>query len=248
MYNYIGILSKSTAVSNVFTANFYSSNSKFNLVQSKGDTIEIFNINKDGLQSAPSINLYANISVLDKLSLENSIINSLFVVTEELDYLIINFDRNTESFQVKEKGSIKEDIGRRLSKIHYTIEEQNNINSYIVISAYRNIFKVIDLKTNKTMSIRYNFDDIISLHRLNSYSNNKNTFGIVKSINFYDHNTSNSQDCKISIIFETFSINMNTQSKISSEWTMNLSSTKNFSLVFAPKRGGIIIFYSNVLR
>jgi len=248
MYNYIGILSKSSAISNVFTANLTSSQNKLNLVISKGNTIEIFNINKDGLENTPSINLYANISILEKLSLENTTTNSLFVVTDDLDYLIINYNKSTENFIVKDKGSIKEDIGRRLAKIHFSLDSQNGFNNYVVVSAYKNVFKVIDLKTNKTMSIRYDFDDILSLKRMSGISNDKVIFGIMKTMNFYDHNTSNSQEYKISVIFETFIINLNTQSIISGDWSMNLTSTPNFSLVITPKRGGIIIFYSNVLR
>ena len=63
MYNYIWIINKSSSVSNSIVCNFLNNQTKLNLILSKGNFIEIYDISKDGLISNPYLNIYGNIII-----------------------------------------------------------------------------------------------------------------------------------------------------------------------------------------
>jgi hypothetical protein len=172
MYNYIGILNKSSAVTKAVTCNFLNRD-KPNLILAKGNIIEIYNINNEGLESTPYLNVYGKIILLEKIPAEigssstttssSSSGDNLFLLTEDLDFAIISYNKSRNEIVNIDKGSVKEDIGKRQDKIHAVFEANFE---YVVISAYRNIFKVVFLKNrnkNEDFSIRYEYEDLILL-------------------------------------------------------------------------------------
>jgi hypothetical protein len=169
MYNYIGILNKSSAVTKAVTCNFLN-REKPNLILAKGNIIEIYNINNDGLESTPYLNVYGKIILLEKIPAEisstyNNTISgdNLFILTEDLDFAIISYNKSRNEIVNIDKGSVKEDIGKRQEKVHAVFEANFE---YVVISAYKNIFKIVFLKNrnkNEDFSIRYEYEDLILL-------------------------------------------------------------------------------------
>ena len=89
MYNYIGILHKSSAVTQAISCNFLDNEaSKLNLILSKSNIIEIYNITKKGLESTPYLNIYGNVILLKAVPSSNKTKDDLFILTEDLDYSI----------------------------------------------------------------------------------------------------------------------------------------------------------------
>ena len=178
MDNYIGILNKSSAVSKAITCNFLNNTTyKLNLILAKGNIIEIYNIANDRLESTPYLNVYGKIILLEKIPagvdshLHNTNItsnygDSIFILTEDLGFSIIAYNKNKNEVVNLDKGAVKEDIGKRLDKVHAVFEANYE---YGVISAYKNIFKIVFLKNrqkNEDFSIRYEYEDLLLLFPL----------------------------------------------------------------------------------
>ena len=66
MFNYIGILHKSTAINHVISCNFLP-NTSLNLILSKNNIIEIYNLTSNGLQTTPYLNIFGNIIILENI-------------------------------------------------------------------------------------------------------------------------------------------------------------------------------------
>ena len=68
MYNYLGIVNKSSAVNKCISCSFLNPFPHINLVISKANIIEIYNITKEGLEITPYIKVYGNIILLEKIN------------------------------------------------------------------------------------------------------------------------------------------------------------------------------------
>jgi hypothetical protein len=181
MFNYIGILNKSSAVNTAITCNFLNNLNNLNLVLAKGNIIEIYNITNEGLESTPYLNVYGKIILLEKIPADSNSLNlhnkniissstygdSLFILTEDLDFSIIAYNKTKNEIVNLDKGTVKEDIGKRQDKIHSVFEANYE---YAVISAYKNLFKIVFLKNrskNEDFSVRYDYEDLLNLFPLN---------------------------------------------------------------------------------
>jgi DNA damage-binding protein 1 len=269
MYNYLGILNKSSAVTKVLTCNFISKE-KLNLVLAKGNVIEIYTLAGEGLQSNPYLNVYGRIVILEKVpaikdSKDSNYNDSLFILTQDLDFSIIAYNKSKNEIVNLEKGSVKEDIGKRQDKIFAEFE----INyEYVVISAYKNILKVVFLKNRSKIedfSIRYDYEELIFLFPIFSPQSSDNeininpnkkfmetslnkfqTFGIIKlATNNINNISSDTKSVKLeSFNFNTFKSEVN-KDVIS---YLDLTSNPTVSMAFSPKVGGLVLFFSNYLK
>ena len=261
MYNYIGILHKSSAVTQAISCNFLDNEaSKLNLILSKSNIIEIYNITKKGLESTPYLNIYGNVILLKAVPSSNKTKDDLFILTEDLDYSIVTSQNNQIVNVVK--GTIKEDIGKKQDIILSAVDNKKEI---IVISAYNNIFKVINLRYRnekteqfKELTLRYDYDELLFISPFGTKMNNMNySFGVIKSSPEDDFMTR-------TVSFETFSINTANSEILTYKQQQSLSSpnpqgAKDASLCYlditlnptvslmisTEKSNNVILFFSN---
>lgn len=267
MYNYIGILNKSSAVIKAVTCNFLQSSDKLNLVLAKGNVIEIYYITQDGLESTPYLNVNGKVILIEKIpgaGSENNIseksnalsVNSsqdnLFILTEDLDFSIISYNKIKNEIVNLDKGSVKEDIGKRQERIQAVFEANY---SYAVISAFKNVFKIVFLRNRskfQDFSVRYEYEDLMFLfpidnpfERDGSNSNILQTFGVIKTVNNFTYTQSDTESKSVAL--ETFNFNVFKQ-EINKQSSVDITSNPTCSMIISPKIGGLVVFYSNYLK
>lgn len=191
MYNYVGILNRSSAVTKALTCNFLNTSSKLNLVIAKTNIIEIYNISTNGIELTPSLNIYGNIIILEKIL--NNETDNLLLITEDLDFSILGYNKSKNEIATLDKGSIKEEIGKKQEKVYCALDKNFE---YAVVSAYKNIFKIIFLKSktrNNDFTVRYEYDDLLDLIPLNifNYNFDNDQMEIDNNINNSNSNNSN---------------------------------------------------------
>jgi hypothetical protein len=235
MFNYIGILSKSSSVSHSVTCNFLNSQSRLNLILAKRNIIEIYDITKDGLDSKPYLGIYGNIILLE--AIRDNTVDNLFVLTEDMEWMILSYIKAKNEIVSIEKGCIKEDIGARQDRLLYAVDVNFD---YIVISAYKNVFRVIYLKRGggKDFKIRYDYDDALFLCPIFS---DRSQFGLVKVINNYPSEQK-------TVFLDVFGISTTKQEITRESYSYDLSANPCISLIVSPKFGGMVVFYNNHLK
>lgn len=168
MYNYLGIVNKSSAVNKCISCSFLNPFPTLNLVIAKANIIEIYNITKEGLEITPYIKVYGNIILLEKINYFNSNqADDLFLLTDDLDFSIISFDKSKNEIVCLANGNIREDLGRMQDKVSYSFD---NEYKFLVVSAYKNIFKVIFLQQrdkNQDYTIRSDYDELLFILPIN---------------------------------------------------------------------------------
>ena len=167
MYNYIANISKSTAVTHCLSCNFFSSE-KLNLILSKTDNIEFYDVTKEGLVHNTYINIYGKIDLMLSIpSHDKNKKDNLFVLSEDLDFALFSYNINNKNIDTILKGNINEEIGRKQDSILYTLDLMKN---FLLISSFKNIFKLICVNNEMRISenyhdftIKYNYEDILFL-------------------------------------------------------------------------------------
>ena len=220
MFNYIGILHKSTAINHVISCNFLP-NTSLNLILSKNNIIEIYNLTSNGLQTTPYLNIFGNIIILENIPSNKIPKDNLFILTEDLDFAIMSSSKEGKIENLV-KGTIKEDIGKKQDKVLYSL---NNDKNYIIISAYKNVFNVICVNVqkreqNKDFILRYDYENILFMQpfNLNNFikqSNDTINFAIIKTSLILnnsnnDENQINNNALTQTIEFQSLEINIQT--------------------------------------
>ena len=220
MFNYIGILHKSTAINHVISCNFLP-NTFLNLILSKNNIIEIYNLTSNGLQTTPYLNIFGNIIILENIPSNKIPKDNLFILTEDLDFAIMSSSKEGKIENLV-KGTIKEDIGKKQDKVLYSL---NNDKNYIIISAYKNVFNVICVNVqkreqNKDFILRYDYENILFMQpfNLNNFikqSNDTINFAIIKTSLILnnsnnDENQINNNALTQTIEFQSLEINIQT--------------------------------------
>ena len=167
MYNYIANISKSTAVTHCLSCNFFSSE-KLNLILSKTDNIEFYDVTKEGLVHNTYINIYGKIDLMLSIpSHDKNKKDNLFVLSEDLDFALFSYNINNKNIDTILKGNINEEIGRKQDSILYTLDLMKN---FLLISSFKNIFKLICVNNEMRIAenyhdftIKYNYEDILFL-------------------------------------------------------------------------------------
>lgn len=190
MYNYLGIVNKSSAVNKCISCSFLSPFPNINLIISKGNIIEIYNITKEGLEITPYIKVYGNIILLEKINyFQSNTADDLFLMTDDLDFSIISFDKNKNEIICTANGNIKGDLGKIQDKIYYAFD---NDFKYLIISAYKNIFKIIHLQQrdkNPDFTIRSDYEDLLFLFPIFIESTPDDRERSMNILNFNNSNT-----------------------------------------------------------
>ena len=178
MYNYIASISKSTAVTHCLRCHFFNQE-KLNLILSKLDNLEFYDLTKEGLIRNTCINIYGKIEVMISIpSHDDNQKENLFVLSEDLDFALFSYNNTSKNIDNILTGNINEEIGRKQDNILYSLDLLKN---FLLISAFKNVFKLICV--NKQMRIRekyrdftikYNYEDILFLapFSLNYFLNN----------------------------------------------------------------------------
>ena len=218
MYNYIGTLRKSTSI-NHCVKSFITSDQIPNLILSKNNTIEIYDLSKDGLLFNKELQIYGKINLLIDISSNHKKTNNLFILTENLSFSTIFFNSNTRKFDTDFSGSLNEELGQRQEIILYSLDINKN---YLLISIFKNIFKLICFNNNKIYTIKYQYDNLLFLSPFNINNDNINksllSFAMVKVSNknnssFDEINTDNSKNNSTKeMSLETFQIKINEKS------------------------------------
>ena len=167
MYNYIANISKSTAVTHCLSCNFFS-REKLNLILSKTDNIEFYDLTKEGLARNTYINIYGKIDLMISIpSHDNNKKNNLFVLSEDLDFALFSYNTINKNIDTILKGNINEEIGRKQDFILYTLDLMKN---FLLISSFKNVFKLIcvnsemrNVENYRDFTIKYNYEDILFL-------------------------------------------------------------------------------------
>jgi hypothetical protein len=225
MYNYLGIVNKSSAVNKCISCSFLNPFPNLNLVIAKANIIEIYNITKEGLEITPYIKVYGNIILIEKINYFNcGQTDDLFLMTDDLDFSIISFDKSKNEIVCLVNGNLREDLGKMQDKISYSFDVDYK---FLVLSAYKNIFKIIFLlqrDKNTDYTIRSDYDELLfmlpvfaesaiddreklmDLKNANVNSNNNNGLNLGKLINnknASNNNNINEQLTNTNIFFKT---------------------------------------------
>ena len=212
MYNYVSIIRKSTSINNCIRC-FFTNEEIPNLLITKNNTIEIYDLTKEGLNNNKSISVYGDIHLLLSIpsyNEENEIHkDNIFVLTELLDFCVLTFYEESKKIVTMFSNSIKLDIGKRQDNILYSLDVDKN---FLLISAYKNIFKLICLNTKKRLkenyndfTIKYQYEDILFLSNftINNISPKNNddilTFAIIKVDKYYPPSTTTKEKNEESI-------------------------------------------------
>ena len=238
MYNYVSTIRKSTSINNCIRC-FFTNEEIPNLLITKNNTIEIYDLTKEGLNNNKSLSLYGNVHLLlsvPSYNEENEIHkDNIFVLTELLDFCVLTFYEESKKIATLFSDTVKLDIGIRQENILYSLDIDKN---FLLISAYKNIFKLICLNTKKRLkenyndfTIKYQYEDILFLSNftINNISpkNNDNilTYAIIKVDKYFptststeenkdDENINNNNNKKHQITLETFQIKAEPKSVI----------------------------------
>ena len=259
MYNYVSIIRKSTSINNCVKC-FFTNEEIPNLLITKNNTIEIYDLTKEGLQNNKNLNIYGNIHLLLSIPSYNEEIeihkDNIFVLTELLDYCVLTYYQETQKVMTLFSDSIKLDLGIRQENILYSLDVDKN---FLLISAYKNIFKLICLNTKMRLKenyndfiIKYPYEDILFLSNftINNIRTNSNdnllTFAMIK-LDKYNQNLTeenseenNSNNKKHQMALETFQIKVEPKSFniYYYEKKQELKSkNKNISLKITSNRG-----------
>ena len=243
MYNYVSTIRKSTSINNCIKC-YFTSEEIPNLLISKSNTIEIYDLTKQGLNLFKSLNIYGNIKLLLSIPAYNEEIeinkDNIFILTELLDYCVLSYDKLSDKAITLFSDSIKLDIGTRQDNLIYSLEVNKN---FLLISAYKNIFKLICLNTKKRMKekysdfiIKYSYENILFLSpfSINNISNNNPenilNFAMIKldkfNINITDENNDDNNN----------NININTKHQISLETFQIKVEPKSFNIFYYEKK------------
>ena len=222
MYNYVSSIRKSSSIDQCIRC-FFLDEKVPNLLLSKNNILEIYNLSKEGLIFKREINIYGKIILLLSFPSSNEEKrDNIFILTELLDYCILFYDKNNKNITTLFTSTIKEDLGKKQNNILYSLDIDKN---FLLISAYKNIFRLICLNTKKDFIIKYQYENILFLSNFNINKNifkklkfkeeeeeKKNkilTFAIIKTDLIYnDTNKENSieNNKKHQISLETFQI------------------------------------------
>ena len=233
MYNYIGVIRKSTAVTHCIRCNFFG-DEKLNLILSKTDRLEFYDLTKEGLAQNRYMNIYGKINLILSVPSRDKrykIKDNIFVLSEDLDFALFSYNKTSNNIDSLITGNIKEEIGRKQDNVLYSLDILKN---FLLISAFKNIFKLICVNNEmriiekyKDFTIKYQYEDILFLapFSLNNYLKELNksndienhyknllSFAIIKSDIIDNKNINNNNieinnnDLQQEISFETFQI------------------------------------------
>ena len=228
MYNYISSIRKTSAIEQCIKC-FFINEDIPNLLISKSNIIEVYNLSKEGLIFNKKIDIYGKIVLLlnyPSSEDENKNKDNIFILTELLDFCVLSYDKALNTIIALFNGTIKEDFGRKQDKILYSLDINKN---FLLISAYKNVFRLICLNTTKRLKenyndlkIKYQYEDILFLSNFNindkifSFINDDSilTYAIIKTDLIKNSNENNennnnnnlNNDKKHEISLETFQI------------------------------------------
>ena len=238
MYNYLGILKKSTAIEHCISCNFFDIKS-LNLILSKNNRLEFYSLSEEeGLIAKKYINIYGKIKILLKIPSKKGKDN-LFVLSQDLNFSLFSYDSLSNNINIPISGTIKEDLGKVQEEILYCLDNNKN---YLLICAYKNIFKIICVNTDmnefdkyKNYTIRFQYEKIMFLAPFYSGDiDNKDlidnddvlNFVVIKQV-YDDKNILKKENYEIKkdIVMETFQI------KIQADSFDNISDTNKKKVV-----------------
>ena len=153
MYNYIGCLKRSTAVKHSIKCNFFDNNQE-NLIVSKGNVIEFFNIIDNDIKHLNYITINGNVTVLESVFIPGTNKEDIFLLTEDMDWCILHFkEYNHECTQKNNKIIIDDEDLNKDTENEFFLNNKNNIdnktyNSKIITVAKGSIKEDIGKRTN----------------------------------------------------------------------------------------------------
>eukprot|EP01080_Neovahlkampfia_damariscottae_P007699 gene7699-12165_t len=173
MFNYFVSASPPSAIHISDTGNF-SSTDELNLITSKGNFIEIYQVSKEGLSSTLQVPIYGNISSMKLFRLPNEKQDSLFILTDRKDMCIIKQDEKTGQIITTATGDVKDKIGKEAENGQIGIV--NTEGTLIGLHIYDGVFKVvpiIDGIVQEAFNMRIEELNIFDIIFLEGYVQNK---------------------------------------------------------------------------
>ena len=237
MYNYLGVIRKSTAIDHCTSCHFFDAKTQ-NLILSKNNRIEFYNLTNEGISPNKYINIYGKIKILltvpnqqNNNNNTNNNRDNLFVLSNDLDFCLFSYNKSNNNIDTPIIGTIKEDLGKIEDNILYSFDINKN---YLLICAYKNIFKIICVNNNmrlndkyKNYTIRFQYEKILFLapfyydkskfkntNEKDKEKDNILTFVAIKSdfIEINKNDGSNNMQLKQNLFLETFQIKIDPNS------------------------------------
>ena len=223
MYNYLGILRKSTAIDHCITCNFFDSKTP-TLILSKNNRLEFYIFQEEKLTPKKYINVFGKIKILLTIPSKNDKDN-IFILSQDLNFCLFSYNFSHNNIDIPITGSIKEDLGKIQDEFLYCLDGNKN---YLMICAYKNIFKIICVNTEikgfdkyKNYTIRFQYEKILFLapFYFNLQKKNENldenflNFVVIKTVYNEKNDTYNENiEFQKDIVMETFQIKIDPDS------------------------------------
>ncbi len=223
MYNYLGILRKSTAIDHCITCNFFDSKTP-TLILSKNNRLEFYIFQEEKLTPKKYIKVFGKIKILLTIPSKNDKDN-IFILSQDLNFCLFSYNFSHNNIDIPITGSIKEDLGKIQDEFLYCLDGNEN---YLMICAYKNIFKIICVNTEikgfdkyKNYTIRFQYEKILFLapFYFNLQKKNENldenllNFVVIKTVYNEKNDTYNENiEFQKDIVMETFQIKIDPDS------------------------------------
>jgi len=78
--------------------------------------------------------------------------DNLFILSEDLDFALLSFNNNSNNIDTILNGSVHEEIGRKQDGVFYSLDLMKN---FLIISAFKNIFKLICVNNEMRIVEKY---------------------------------------------------------------------------------------------
>ena len=226
MYNYLGVLRKSTAIEHCVSCNFFDAKTP-NLILSKNNRIEFYSLSEEEtLYAKKYINIYGKIKILLTIPTTKGKDN-LFILTQDLNFCLFSYDILNNNINILISGSIKEDLGKIQDDILYCLDSNKN---YLIVCAYKNIFKIICVNIDmyqfnqyKNYTIRFQYEKILFLapfylgnidskNQIQDEDNNILNYVVIKQM-YKEKNDFTSENIEISkdIVMESIQIKIDNE-------------------------------------
>ena len=132
MYNYLGILRKSTAVDHCVTCNFFDSKTP-TLILSKNNRLEFYIFQEEKLTPKKYINVFGKIKILLTIPSKNDKDN-IFILSQDLNFCLFSYNFSHNNIDIPITGSIKEDLGKIQDEFLYCLDGNKNYATMHVVS------------------------------------------------------------------------------------------------------------------
>lgn len=140
---YIATTQRSTSVTSSIVCSFCHDNDH-NLIIARGNYLEIYSFDSNGLVLIKSFPLYGKITKIQKYRPNSLKKDLVFVLTAKHNFIIIGWDESKQQLNVHTTGSLNDNCGKEVEDGHILfIDPDNRMIGIIVKEGQMKVFKMI---------------------------------------------------------------------------------------------------------